>query len=171
MSDAELSESEKALLEEWLDREAGEYRALRYREWARNLICWDGVLPLVVVGVPALIRVLFPKNDGAIAVTTVIVAIAAFFVRGFKADQYFRGGEQYAGQHLLFFVAIFCLVFVDALLIEMCQFGNLPLLGELLLFLGVYLIYLPIVGFSLFPLRLALNSRRRDMETAQNANS
>src|SRR5262245_22539924 len=103
MSDAELNESEKALLEEWLDREADEYRASRYREWARNLICWDGVLPLVVVGIPALIGVLFPKNDGAIALTTVIVAIATFFVRAAKADQHFKDGEQYAGQHLLFF--------------------------------------------------------------------
>jgi hypothetical protein len=153
MTDDELNYSAKSDFLDWNRREAAEYRAKRYREWAVNLICWDGPLPAAIVAVPMTVNLLFPKQEALIVVTNIIVPITAFFIRAAVADRHFKEGEQYGWQQFLFVCSIFCLVFVDALVIVLQGVAGPVAIDEWLFLLALYLIYLPLIGLSLFPFR------------------
>jgi hypothetical protein len=158
MTDDELTLSAEAVFLDLDRREAAEYRAKRYREWAINLICWDGPLPAAIVGIPMTVNLLFPKQEALIIFANIAVPITAFFIRAAVADRHFKEGEQYGWQQFLFVCSIFCLVFVDALAIVLQDGAGPVAITEWLFLLAMYLVYLPLIGLSLFPFRAGTGS-------------
>jgi hypothetical protein len=147
-----------------LSARSAEYRARRYKEWALNLICWDGPLPAAIVVVPMTVSSLFPKQEALIIITYIAVPITAFFVRAAVADRHFKEGEQYGWQQFLFICSIFFLVFVDALTIVLQDVAGPVAITEWLFLLALYLVYLPLIGLSLFPFRIAGGSEKAEKE-------
>lgn len=144
---------------DFLVRESTEYRSARYKDWALSLVCWDGMVPVFVIGLPITLRVLFPGNDVINSLAACVIPIAAFVIRAAMADGQFEREEQYGWQQLLFIFAIFYLVFVEALVILLLlEPGTHVTIVDFLGLLLLYFPYLLAVGVALFPLRLTFNS-------------
>jgi hypothetical protein len=161
ITDVELNYmTEPSFLE--LDRhEFADYRNARFKDWALSLCCWDGMVPVFVIGLTMTFHLLFPGNEVINSLAACFIPIAAFFFRAAMADGQFNRKEQYSWQHLLFFFAIFYLVFVEALVILLLvEAGSIVTIVDFLVLVLLYSLYLLAVGAALFPLRLALNSAR-----------
>src|SRR5262245_17987002 len=72
-----------------------------YVDWAWSVICWDGVVPFVLVAVPSLAALLFPRIDALLVVINVFLPIFAFFIRLAVGNQRFARGHQYGWQAVL----------------------------------------------------------------------
>ncbi len=135
-----------------------------YAEWGWAVFCWDGIMPAVIVIVPLVARLLFPRNDAVSVVINVFLPIFAFFIRLAVGNQRFARGELYGWQSLLFLIAVFFLIFLDTMLILFqSQRGGIrppdwTLLG--LLYLG----YLTAMAVAFFPLRYTLHGRADRVE-------
>jgi hypothetical protein len=145
-----------------LSAESAEYRARQYKEWALNLICWDGPLPAAIIVLPMTVSLLFPKQEALIIFTNIAVPITAFFIRAAAADRHFKEGVQYGWQQVLFLCSIFFLVFVDALAIVLQNVADPVAISEWLFLLAMYLVYLPLIGLSLFPFRTGAGSTKAE---------
>ena len=124
-----------------------------------RLIAWDGVLPVVLWLVPIAIQKLVPNPGIWIAVTAVFLPIFAFFIRYLVGISYIN--QNHCGkvmrklQTVAFCLAILGLIAVDSLMIilqevaPMAKGGWDPRMLELLLV--VYLAYLSVMAFALYP--------------------
>jgi hypothetical protein len=127
----------------------------RYTEWGLTVLCWDGLLPVVVVGVPAIIAFALPKQDDLHVLANIAIPIVAFFVRCVMAHRHFQGEEHYGWQGVIFVLAIFYLIFVETLLILFGDLRNGVRADDWYVLGLMYLVYLAMVGLSLFPFRRA----------------
>jgi hypothetical protein len=126
----------------------------RYYQWLLNILGWDGLLPVAVVAAPNLVALLFPGRQGALELTFVVVPIAAFLIRMANGVNRLRRGEFYFWQALLFGVAIFFLVGLDAALIMFHLINGGVGVGAWCALGGLYLVYLTMMAIALFPWRL-----------------
>jgi hypothetical protein len=125
----------------------------KYREWALNILCWDGVLPVAVITVPKIVMLLFPMMPGARELTFIIVPVTAFVIRYVNGRMRFRSGELYIWQLVVFFMAL-CVLFVFDAILTMMQLVQKGVPREAYLTAGViYLIYLSLMAIALFPAR------------------
>jgi hypothetical protein len=54
---------------------------INFRSWLFRVMTWDMILPIITLLTPVLVQRLFPKNGTVLAIATMLVPIAAFFVR------------------------------------------------------------------------------------------
>jgi hypothetical protein len=137
----------------------------RYQEWLRTVFCWDGILPFAIVAIPLLAKLVAPKLEIVHIILIVAVPIAAFFWRVAIGNRHFEEVEHYKWQMVLFAVAIFFLVLVDAVFIIFHMFAQAAAPADWLVLGAMYLIYLLAVGIALFPFRFSnsLNDSRFDL--------
>jgi hypothetical protein len=131
-----------------------------YIDWAWSVVCWDGVLPFLMVAIPTAAKTLLPRNEGLSVAINVFLPIFAFFIRLAAGNERFDKGSQYVWQRVVFLIAVFFLIFLDTMLILFhSQLGGISLDDWIVL--GVlYLIYLAAMAVAFFPLRLALSGIR-----------
>jgi hypothetical protein len=91
------------------------------RDWLRNFLTWDGLLPLAVAAVPAVMIALFPRNDVAEMLAVVLIPMAAALVRSVMGARQIRRlchGELPIGRQFAIAAAIvFLLLFEGAVTI------------------------------------------------------
>lgn len=125
----------------------------RIRGWALSLLCWDGLLPLAVIAAPKVVQFAMPMRQGALEITFVVVPVAAFVLRFVNGHMRFQSGQMYLWQLAVFYLAIFLLFIIDAML-TMAQMVNGPVTSETVQCLcAMYLIYLVLIAVALFPAR------------------
>ena len=124
-----------------------------YAQWVKRMVTWDGILPVVVVGIVPLLKVAFPRNHEVASLFTVAVPILAFFVRLAIGSSYFETHPHRGWQGVVFFLAIFYLVMFDALMIAMRLDGNLSVIDYWCGFLFFYTPYLAMMALAFFPFR------------------
>jgi hypothetical protein len=132
-------------------RETSE-QASQLWKWALTLLCWDGVLPVVVISFPNLLKHLFPNWAVGLAMAAVfapVLALGARFVIGWIR---MRQGHARIWQLVLFTIAISSLFFFEAFLLN-DQVGDGPKIGDPTVLLIMFLVYLTMMAFALFPLR------------------
>ena len=125
----------------------------KYREWALNILCWDGILPVAVITVPKIAMLLFPMMPGARELTFIIVPVTAFVIRYVNGRMRFISGELYIWQLVVFFMALCVLFVLDAIwtMMHLVQNGVPP--EAYLTAAVIYLIYLSLMAIALFPAR------------------
>jgi len=130
-----------------------------YIDWAWSVVCWDGILPFLIVAIPTVAKAMFPRNDGLSVAINVFLPIFAFFIRLAAGNEPFEKGSQYVWQRVVFLIAVFFLIFLDTMLILFhSQAGGISLDDWIVL--GVlYVIYLAAMAVAFFPLRSALSGR------------
>jgi hypothetical protein len=121
-------------------------------DWAFAIICWDGLLPIAVIGVPGLIAAIFPRAEVLHIIAYVFFPIGAFFLRLRIGRKYFDASGSYSWQKFLFVVSIFFLVILETTLILFHELNNQAeddwiMLGK------VYLIYLATMSIAMLPIR------------------
>src|SRR5262245_28589525 len=88
------------------------------RDWLRMFLTWDGLLPLVVAAVPALVWTLVPDNVAAVAVAAILIPMAAALTRaaiGARQVRRLCGGYLPLGRQVALAAAIvFLLLFEGA---------------------------------------------------------
>ena len=135
---------------------------ISFRSWLLRVVAWDGVLPLVLLGLPHGIHFLFPEAAGAIEILGVLLPIAAFFTRLVVGFRHIRENHCPALlqqlQYVVLFLGILGLVMFDAVMIlqlNLPQGAMQP--GDLLVLFGiVFAIYLPCMILAMYPGREAV---------------
>jgi hypothetical protein len=125
----------------------------RRSQWLLNVLGWDGLLPAIVVAAPSLVALIFPGRQGALELTFVVVPIAAFLIRMVNGSSRYSRGEFCRWQALLFGVAIFFLVGLDAALIMFHLINGGVGVDAWLMLGGLYAVYLVMMAIALYPLR------------------
>lgn len=124
--------------------------------WLLRLFAWDGLLPVVVWSLPAIVEAVLPQKPlGLIEMIAVFLPILAFFIRYYVgAEHILRNTCSERTQRIQFFsfcVGILTLVFVDAIMILSHVMPNNqdPLQSEG--FRWTIVVYLALMAFSMFP--------------------
>ena len=126
----------------------------KFRQWALNIFCWDGVLPLVVCVAPLVVKLLFPARQGVSELTFIVIPVMAFMIRYVHGRKYRRPGEFLIWQTVLFFVAIFLLFVLDAALAMMHLVQNGAPLDAWATWGALYGVYLLIMAVAIYPTRV-----------------
>jgi len=98
--------------------ESDEVGVLPSIAWIWRAVGWDGVLPLVVISVPILVRLLNPNERGAVIPVAVIVPITAAAIRahvGWRQIARVCGGTAPLIRQLLLALAIVLLLLFEGL--------------------------------------------------------
>ncbi len=104
-----------------LDDSNQEDRRATFSGWIANLFVWDGVLPMLVVAIPELLRVLFPNplaNKGVmtpVELVSLLVPITFFIVRIARGSTLFP--LIYSWQRVCFFLALFPLALAECVIV------------------------------------------------------
>lgn len=125
-----------------------------YARWLLTLVCWDGLLPLLVLASPYLLDALTPNRD-AREFFEVIVPTAACIVRLLVGIRHIRvnrtGSIVRASQYAVFVFAVLILCSIDAVVILEKGFPPPQDAIELLAVMAVASIYLALMAFALYP--------------------
>jgi hypothetical protein len=78
----------------------------RYRDWALSVLCWDGILPLVLLVLPVNLMRLFPQQATVQLISAVGAPIVAFLLRLVIGNQRFLHFDHFRWQRYVFWVAI-----------------------------------------------------------------
>ena len=134
---------------------------VNYASWFFRVLGWDGLLPVCIALVPIVIGFLIPNNREAIEITGVLLPIAGFFIRLVIGTRHIRSNCCAIAvrriQFGVFFLGIFLLVGIDALLIlsqvkpKGALFANRTdgVVWAILIF-----IYLTSMAFAMYPERV-----------------
>jgi hypothetical protein len=124
--------------------------------WMLRIVAWDGMLPAAIWFAPLLIQAVAPNRRGAVELAAVFLPIFAFFIR-------FRAGNRYIStnncgpalrglQFCVFFLAIFVLVLVDAVIMLTHVMPRAAItVDDLKVFAALYGAYLATMAFAMYP--------------------
>jgi hypothetical protein len=123
--------------------------------WLHRVLGWDGVLPLSVVFLPALVGAVMPNKIDAVCFVAVAVPIVALLIRyaiGRRTIASNRVGPVVrACQYCVFTTAIVVLALVDFVVVLLHLPGT-AVKDQLFYVLGaVYALYLVAMSFAMFP--------------------
>ncbi|WP_425615925.1 hypothetical protein NA78x_005860 [Anatilimnocola sp. NA78] len=130
---------------------------INFVRWAWRVVAWDGVLPLVLLGLPHFIRWLIPNADKVIEIAAVVLPIGAFFTRMVAGCLHIRtnrcGPRLRSAQQAALFCGVFVLVLFDAFVILQLNIpaGAIPHVEVVATGLVVFSIYLPFLTFAMYP--------------------
>ena len=89
--------------------------------WLHRVLGWDGLLPLCVVLVPAIVGAVFPNKEDAICFLAVALPIIALVIRGDIGRRNIAsnrvGPVLRVSQYCVFIAAIIALVFIDFMVV------------------------------------------------------
>jgi hypothetical protein len=130
---------------------------LNVRSWLLRVFAWDGVLPLVILGLPHAVHLCFPRAHGAIEILSIVLPISAFFIRLVVGFRHIRENRCPAFvkqlQYAALFLGILGLVIFDAFMIlqlTMPQGAFQP--GDWLILFGIlFVFYLPCMVLAMYP--------------------
>ena len=125
-----------------------------WKRW-RSLVAWDGLLPITVAAVPATIRVVCPRNDGAQIVAVVLVPITAALVRAMIGARQLRKlceGALPILRQIALAIAIILLLLFEVLISAM-TFAQGVVLSDWLTTLCVYVCYVAVMALAFAPHR------------------
>jgi hypothetical protein len=142
-------------------RGAGEtmtFRRINYGQWVLKLVAWDGVLPVVVLLAPFVVKLVFPNHRDVMEVTAVILPIAAFFIRFFVA-QHCISSNQCTPLVRLFQIVSLCMAILVLLLIEslmilaheMPKGAMVATTADWIVWVVLFSVYLACMSFAMYP--------------------
>ncbi|MFO0788757.1 MAG: hypothetical protein U0805_04815 [Pirellulales bacterium] len=136
-----------------LDRyeEAGE-RAGQLKDWAWSVLCWDGVLPIVVIGIPIVVQWMAPNGQILLAPMFGLLPVVALCVRFVFGWNRMRRGEAYVWQMVFFTVAISALFLFEMFILN-DQIAKGPKIADPQVLATMFAVYLSMMAIALFPLR------------------
>lgn len=131
--------------------------AVDYLSWIAGVVCWDGVLPVVVLAIPQL--AIFLGADRAMTeFLSVGTPLLAFFIRIEAGRRHIAanhcGSLLRACQYTVFFFAAVLLVCIDTLMLLAMEMNNGRLWAnqtDLLVWAGLLSTYFLAMLFALFP--------------------
>ncbi len=133
-------------------------RRVPYGSWLLSLVAWDGILPVVVLFAPRLVKTLFPNQRQAMEITGALLPVAAFFVRFFVAKRHINSNRCTRLtrwiQLATLCVAILVLLLIDTMLILADDLPNGALFAtpdDVTLFVVMVVMYLSCMAFALYP--------------------
>lgn len=132
-------------------------RRINWRKWCWRLVAWDGVLPIVLLGLPHVIRWAIPNADKLIEVIGVVFPIGAFFIRVISGwlhiNENHCGPRLRSAQQAALFCGVFVLVFFDAFMILLLNIpaGAIQQVEIVATAVVVFSIYLPCLTFAMYP--------------------
>ena len=157
MRDDELAASAAEVFKHFDRREAANEWALRLREWLILLFCWDGLLPIAVIGIPNLVKFLFPNWQIGLAILFVFVPVAALSIRFVIGWQRMQVGKAYGWQMVIFTVAISALFLFEAFILN-DEIGNGPKIADPQTLITMFAIYVTMMAIAMFPFRRSAGS-------------
>lgn len=153
MTDAELTELATETFKRIDRSEAMSARSRRLKEWVVTVCCWDGVLPLAVVGLPGVLKFMFPRWNLGLALAAVFVPTLALGIRFVFGWLKLRRNGSYIWQIVLFTVAISALFLTEAFLLN-DQLGNGPKIADPAIMLTLLAVYFTAMLIAFLPLRI-----------------
>ena len=126
--------------------------------WFLRVLIWDGVLPLVLVVVPLVIRMAFPQFPDVVVPIAIILPIAAFFLRFYVGCCYIT--ENHCGdwtrrvQSVSLVIGILALLIIDVMCIGTLGLPNGPIWNDppaLKVLSCIYGLYLVSMAMTLYP--------------------
>lgn len=126
---------------------------ITFGRYLLRLFAWDGLLPPAIWLVPTMLRGLMPKNDAVVMLMTVLIPIAAVFVRYSVGMRYIR--ENHCGrimrglQRGILCCGILIMILIDTLSIAMQDI--VPFAEQIVFSLVAFVFYLPLMAFALYP--------------------
>ena len=160
MTDDELTASAAEVFKHFDRREAADEWVLRLKEWLILLICWDGLLPIAVIGIPSLVNFLFPNWQIGLAILGVFVPVAALTIRFVIGWQRMRIGKAYGWQMVLFTIAISALFLFEAFILN-DEIGKGPKIADPQVLITMFAIYVAMMAIAMFPFRRTAGSEAR----------
>lgn len=141
------------------------HEPIDYFSWLVRLITWDGIVPIIMLSVPMLVRRFGPQNnDGASLIAVVFALIVGIFLRFSFGMRHIK--ENYCStivkclQRIVLLVMICVLVVFESFLAVVPR-G--PVRPEDLMFIGGFgAIYLLVMSSVLYPGRRPLNDADYD---------
>lgn len=128
-----------------------------YRRWLTSVLCWDGVLPILILATPQVALVCGAGRDW-IEFLAITMPTLAFFVRiavGYRRLAANRCGAILRSvQAVVFFLAAVLLVCIDALMLVSMEMNNGWLWAndaDLLVWIGLLAVYFAAMLFALYP--------------------
>ena len=129
-----------------------------WTDWLKELLCWDGLLPCVIWGVPWVLSTLFPNQRGPIEVCAIILPIVGVFVRLIRGmvliGQTSKTWYRWLSRFVCFLLGITVLCVLDAFVILLNIMPPMPPPKDAWDFAAMALpfaIYFVLVGYALFP--------------------
>lgn len=127
-------------------------------EWILNVFCWDGLLPIAVVGIPTLVQFLLPNWQVLFGILFLICPVTALSIRFVIGWQRMRSGRSYYWQMLLFTIAVSALFLFEAFILN-DQMVQGPKIADPQVLLTMFAVYLSMMAIALFPFRALLEMR------------
>jgi hypothetical protein len=150
----------------FVDAQRAAYRKIRaelYRNWVLTIFCWDGLLPVVVILLPVGLKFILPRWPVVGAIAGLLLPVTALSVRVVVGFIRLRSGHSFLWQLIVFLVGISTLFLVEAFWLNDLTMPG-PKINQPTLLLQMFLFYLLMMTFSLFPARELLNLGRQSRE-------
>ena len=127
--------------------------------WLARLLAWDGVLPLVVWAIPAILNAALPQNDKLAVLVAVLLPSVALLVRfyvGYGMIEANRCSPKFRRvQQTCLWIGLVILMLLDSLLITLLSLNlqgpGIPLGAIVVIFLIFYLPYLAFLAIAMYP--------------------
>jgi hypothetical protein len=132
--------------------EAPDEKARSLRRWAVSLFCWDGLLPLAVIGWPNLLKLLWPNWELGLALAGIGLPVIALSIRFVMGWVRLRGNQSYVWQTVIFTIGISALFLFEAFLLN-DQIAKGPKIAHPTTLITMFLVYFAAMSIALFPLR------------------
>lgn len=123
--------------------------------WLVRLFCWDGVLPALNWGLPAVLLAIFPNGRGLIEILAIAAPTIAVIVRFYVGKRTIRTNHCHPviqdTQMVFFCLGIFLLFILDALMILSHLMPAAAVDREKQGILAMLAIYLTLMALAMFP--------------------
>jgi len=130
--------------------------------WLARLLAWDGVLPLIVWAVPAILNFALPQNDKLAVTVSIVLPIGALLVRFYVGYHMIEANHCSPGfrhvQQACLWIGLFILMCLDSLLITLLSLnlqgpGNAhgDILAVIVIFVILYVPYLGFLTIAMYP--------------------
>jgi uncharacterized membrane protein YbjE (DUF340 family) len=118
------------------------------------IFCWDGLLPLVVVLTPIIVKSAFPKWEAGFIFVGIFAPIGAFAARFLIGYVRMRKETGFLLQNLAFVAAVI-LLFIGETILSVDHLDKRgPKIANWSTLLFIYLAYLGFMAIALFPARV-----------------
>lgn len=131
---------------------------VRYGQWLLNLVAWDGVMPILVLLAPAIVKPQFPNGRHVVEVMAVAVPIMAFLVRFYIARRHINSNHcpriVRGFQMVALCLAIFELLLIDSIIILAHEMPNGALFAsstDWIVWGIMCAFYLTCMAFAMYP--------------------
>jgi len=158
MRDDELNAAAAEVFRHFERRESSHKSATIMIEWVLSVFCWDGLLPIAVVGIPTLVQLWMPNWQILLGLLFVICPVTAMSIRFVIGWQRMRRGQSYIWQMVLFIVGISSLFLFEMFILN-DQIANWPKIADPQVLLMMFAVYLSMMAIALLPVRALLEKR------------